>query len=556
MSCNPSIGGVGKGHLVREVDVFEGVQPWAADRAAIHYRLLNRSKGAAVHGPRLQADRRLFAAAVRERLAGSGVTFIAGEVSRLQIEGGHIVAVTLADHQRIACRGVVVATGTFLGGKLFRGMETQEGGRIEERAASELGEQFADLALLSGRLKTGTPPRLDGRTIDWARLEPQPSDRHAWTMSIQSDGSSRPPQLACAITRTNPATHDVIARHADRSPLYAGDIGGRGPRYCPSIEDKVRRFSDRDGHQLFLEPEGLDTHLVYPNGISTSLPLDAQEEMMATIAGLEACRIVKPGYAVEYAYSDPRALSPTLEHREIGGLFLAGQINGTTGYEEASALGLVAGLNAAALACDLAPITFDRRESYIGVLVDDLTLQGVTEPYRMMTARAERRLHLRADNAVARLGSTAMNSGISSRQADRIRSHLDAKAEASRRTDESIILESASSARPLRYWLTRSDTREKALEALGSGAASREVGQDVYYAPYIERQERDWASVHRDLEVAIPSQFDFANVPGLSAEMIERLSVARPETLDRASRVQGITPTALTSLHFALRHAR
>ncbi|MCJ8191156.1 tRNA uridine-5-carboxymethylaminomethyl(34) synthesis enzyme MnmG [Sphingomicrobium aestuariivivum] len=557
MSCNPSIGGVGKGHLVRELDVFEGAQGWAADRAAIHHRLLNRSKGAAVFGPRVQADRRLFAEAVRERVASSSITFIAGEVTALELQGDVVAGCCLSDDSRLACRSVVITTGTFLGGRLFRGTESEAGGRIEERAASRLGEQFADLGLVSGRLKTGTPPRLDGRTIDWARLTPQPSDHEAWAMSIQPGGPP-PPQLACAITRTNVATHEVIARHGDRSPLYSGDIGGRGPRYCPSIEDKVRRFGDRDGHQLFLEPEGLDTHLVYPNGISTSLPLDAQVEMMATIEGLEACEIVKPGYAVEYAYSDPRALAPNLQHRDIGGLFLAGQINGTTGYEEAASLGLVAGLNAAAHACALDSITFDRRESYIGVLIDDLTLQGVTEPYRMMTARAERRLHLRADNAVARLAGLARGSGISEAHQKLLDDHLNAKSDVEARLDEPRPdpLSGEGQVRPLRYWLTRSDSREAALALLGEGAAAREVGHDVYYAPYVERQERDWQAVHRDLDVTIPESFDFARVPGLSTEMVERLGAVRPSTLERASRIQGITPTALTSLHFALRHAR
>ncbi|MCJ7421178.1 tRNA uridine-5-carboxymethylaminomethyl(34) synthesis enzyme MnmG [Sphingomicrobium astaxanthinifaciens] len=558
MSCNPSIGGVGKGHLVRELDVFQGVQGWAADRAAIHHRLLNRSKGAAVYGPRVQADRRLFAAAVRARVAAASIDFIADEVTAIELQGDRLAGVRLAGGDRLDCRSLVVATGTFLGGRLFRGLATEQGGRVEERAASLLGEQFADLGLIAGRLKTGTPPRLDGRTIDWARLTPQPSDAERWTMSIQPGGAP-PPQLACAITRTNPRTHEVIARHADRSPLYAGDIGGRGPRYCPSIEDKVRRFADRDGHQLFLEPEGLDTPLVYPNGISTSLPLDAQREMMATIEGLEQCVIATAGYAVEYGYSDPLALGPTLEHRDIGGLFLAGQINGTTGYEEAATLGLVAGLNAAARACDLDPLTFDRRESYIGVLVDDLTLQGVSEPYRMMTARAERRLYLRADNAVERLATRAGKSGISDAHRARLDRHLAAKQAAREGLDQPMVDPrdpDARPPRPLRYWLTRCDTREAALEALGSGAAAQEVGHDVYYAPYVDRQQRDWETVNRDLQVPIPAAFDFARVPGLSAEMIERLSAARPDTLARAAQVRGITPTALTSLHFALRHAR
>ena len=558
MSCNPSIGGVGKGHLVREVDVFEGVQPAAAAASAIHHRMLNRSKGAAVQGPRIQADRKLFAGAARAILAESKVQVIEGDVTGLLVEGAQITGVELADGRTIPSKAVVVATGTFLGGRLFRGTESSEGGRIEERAATRLGDQFRDLGLVSGRLKTGTPPRLDGRTIAWAKLDPQPSDEERWSISIQ-DHAPRPSQLACAITRTNPHTHDVIAHHADRSPLYSGEIEGRGPRYCPSIEDKVRRFSDRDSHQLFLEPEGLDTHLVYPNGISTSLPLDAQREMMATIEGLEKVSIVSPGYAVEYAFCDPRSLRPTLHHKEIEGLFMAGQINGTTGYEEASALGLVAGLNAAAHALGSDELLFDRRESYIGVLVDDLTLHGVSEPYRMLTARAERRLHLRADNAIARMAPLAMRTGISASHRRTLDAHLTAKAEAAERSDVQVepghVGGGGTQCRPLSYWISRVDTRERAQALIGNDAASLEVGNDLYYAPYVERQERDWSSVQSDRTTPIPAHFDFARVPGLSSEMVERLSQSRPETLDRASRINGVTPTALTALHFALRHA-
>ncbi len=517
MSCNPSIGGVGKGHLVRELDVFDGLMARAADRAAIHRRMLNRSKGPAVHGPRVQADRRLYQEAVTRLVAESGVDLLVCEALRLELRDGRVEALETSSG-RIPCRALVIATGTFLDARLFIGDRVIEGGRRGERAAIALGAQIREIGLGQGRLKTGTPPRLDGRTIDWVSLEQQPSDYERWTMSSLDDGAARP-QLHCAITRTNDETHDLIEANFDRSPLFAGAIEGRGPRYCPSIEDKVKRFGGRDGHQIFLEPEGLDDPLVYPNGISTSLPEDVQRDFVRSIAGLERAGIVRPGYAVEYEFVDPRRLNSTLEVQDVAGLFLAGQTNGTTGYEEAAAQGLVAGLNAAAFALDLDPVRFDRRTSYIGVMVDDLSLHGVSEPYRMMTARAEHRLALRADNATTRLGRAAIAAGcVSDHRRRLIEAHFD-------------------------------------MRGSPAWSESEEGRADALYAPYVERQQREWDAVTRDTRVWLGAGFDYAAVPGLSNEMIERLSAARPETLDQASRIAGVTPAALSALHVAASRA-
>jgi tRNA uridine 5-carboxymethylaminomethyl modification enzyme len=513
MSCNPSIGGVGKGHLVREVDVFDGLMARAADRSAIHRRMLNRSKGPAVWGPRVQADRKLYRAAIQELLLDSEVEIITAEALRLVIENGRVAGVETSAGT-LSARAVVIATGTFLDARMFVGEQVIEGGRRGERASLALAEQIRDIGLGQGRLKTGTPPRLDGRTIDWARLEEQPSDAETWAMSALGD-EARPPQLRCAIARTNIRTHEIIASNFGRSPLFAGAIEGRGPRYCPSIEDKVKRFADRDTHQIFLEPEGLDDALVYPNGISTSLPADVQGQFVQSIEGLERAEIVRPGYAVEYEFVDPRRLNQTLEVRELPGLLLAGQINGTTGYEEAGAQGLAAGLNAAASALGLDDVRFDRRSSYIGVMIDDLTLQGVSEPYRMMTARAEYRLSLRADNATSRLGEAALGAGaVSQRRRKQIEEHL--------------VLRSTP------HW-----------------AETEEGRADALYRPYVDRQTREWEVVQRDSRVWLPCELDYASVPGLSNEMVERLAAARPETLDQASRIAGVTPAALSALYVA-----
>jgi len=556
MSCNPSIGGVGKGHLVREVDAMGGVMGRAADRAAIHRRMLNASKGSAVRGPRVQADRILYRQAVAELVNEAGVAVIEGEAIALRLAGRTIAGVELADGSTLDGRAVVVATGTFLGATMFRGEERWSGGRQGGQAARALASQIRELGLAKARLKTGTPPRLDGRTIDWSRTLAQPSDRDAWTMALAANPNPLP-QLSCAITRTNERSHDVIRAGLGRSPLFAGAIEGRGPRYCPSIEDKVHRFGDRDGHQIFLEPEGLANRLVYPNGISTSLPTDVQLRLVRSISGLERSEIVQPGYAVEYEYADPRRLEPTLQHREIAGLFFAGQLNGTTGYEEAAAQGLVAGLNAASVVLKLAEARFDRGASYVGVMVDDLTLQGVSEPYRMLTARSEYRLHLRADNAVSRLGPMALELGaLDPIQEKLVHGHLEAKAAAVEKLETDVIGTELGlndpARKPLSEWARRDDLHGPVRARLGNGMAANEALDDAIYAPYLTRLRGELAARTRDRELAIPAQFDFGQVPGLSNEMQEKLSAAGPADLDQAARVAGVTPAALSALHFAL----
>jgi len=573
MSCNPAIGGVGKGHLVREIDALDGIMARAADAAAIHVKMLNLSKGPAVRGPRAQADRRLYREAVQALLRDQpGLTIMAGGAEGLELDqAGGLAAIITADGQRIRCGAAIITTGTFLRGEIHIGEKRFPAGRVGDAPAIGLALAFERLGLPLARLKTGTPPRLDGRTIDWAALEAQPGDDPPEPLSWLTERITNR-QVSCGITATTPETHAIIRANLQSSAVYGGRIQGVGPRYCPSIEDKVVRFAERERHQIFLEPEGLDDPTVYPNGISTSLSEAVQEQVVASIPGMAKARILRPGYAIEYDHIDPRALTPTLELRQVPRLFLAGQINGTTGYEEAGAQGLMAGINAARRASGADPdATLKRSEAYIGVLVDDLTLQGVSEPYRMLTARAEHRLSLRADNAGLRLTERGIDWGcVGPERAARHRAYAAAVSAALART----ATDGASPAALSGFGITvnQDGRRRSVLEVLALPSVGmekieaafpwlRDLGTPIrtqleaeaLYAPYLRRQEAERRLLDREEKANIAATLDFDAVDGLSAEMRQRLKAARPSTLGAAGRVQGVTPAALAALAVHLR---